>query len=72
MRYSSFITFINCQRWDYTAIIQRLSEEYDVPYTRNIQKKYNFGSLGRKLFPEAFAMNKEVNYEKQVAKDPVL
>lgn len=55
---------------NYTAIIQRLSEEYDVPYTRNIQRKYNFGSLGRKLFPEAFAMNKEVNYEKQVAKDP--
>ena len=49
---------------NYTDTIRQLSKEYRVPYTRDIQEKYHFGSLGKKMYPEAFAMNKEIDYEK--------
>lgn len=55
---------------NYTDTIRQLSKEYRVPYTRDIQEKYHFGSLGKKMYPEAFAMNKEIDYEKQIAKNP--
>ena len=55
---------------NYTDTIRQLSKEYRVPYSRDIQEKYHFGSLGKKMYPEAFAMNKEIDYEKQIAKNP--
>lgn len=55
---------------NYTDTIRYFSKEYRVPYTRDIQAKYQFGSLGKKMYPEAFAMNKEIDYEKQISKNP--
>lgn len=55
---------------NYADIIRRIAQETGVPYTRDILKKYRFGSLGRELYPEAFSMDKSVDYEKQAKKDP--
>ncbi len=53
---------------NYVKALRLISKEYRIPYTRDVQEKYGFKSLAHVLYPEALAMDKTIDYERQANK----